>query len=165
MIGLIWSCVSEKLVRRTLTAAGTWSDCIRVLKRRHWGHPIRLLQPGVTMATVSLLHRGERFLLVDTPKTHRAEAVRGRDRNMWVHRQDKIVGLKLWRVKKLPSVSPVVSSCYHVLLINKLDTVDGTSVWRHNKDRMSVVLMDITHNRCPFFLQSNNKMANQVYRT
>lgn len=36
---------------------------------------MRLLQPGVAMATVSLLHSGERFLLVDTPKTHRAEDV------------------------------------------------------------------------------------------
>lgn len=36
---------------------------------------MRLLQPGVAMATVSLLHGGERFLLVDTPKAHRAEDV------------------------------------------------------------------------------------------
>lgn len=34
---------------------------------------MRLLQPRVTMATVSLLHGAERFLSVDTPKTHGAE--------------------------------------------------------------------------------------------
>lgn len=34
---------------------------------------MRLLQPCVTMATVSLLHGAEWFLPVDTPKTHGAE--------------------------------------------------------------------------------------------
>lgn len=84
----------------------------------------------------------------DTQSWGRSEK---RQKHVWVHKQDKIVGLKLWRVKKLPSASPVVGSCYHVLLINKLDTVDGTSMWRHNNDWMSVFLMDIRHNRCQFF--------------
>lgn len=57
----------------TLTAGGTWGDCVGVLKRCDWGHPMRLLQPRVTMATVSLLHGAEWFLPVDTPKTHGAE--------------------------------------------------------------------------------------------
>lgn len=85
----------------------------------------------------------------DTQSWGRSEK---RQKHVWVHKQDKIVGLKLWRVKKLPSVSPVVGSCYHVLLINKLDTVDGTSVWRHNNDKMmSVFLVDIRHNIWQFF--------------
>lgn len=36
---------------------------------------MRLLQPCVAMATVSLLHCAERLLLVDTPKGHGAEVV------------------------------------------------------------------------------------------
>lgn len=56
-----------------LTAGGTWGNGVGVLKRCDRGHPMRLLQSRVTMATVSLLHSAERFLPVDTPKTHGAE--------------------------------------------------------------------------------------------
>lgn len=36
---------------------------------------MRLLQPCIAMATVSLLHCAERLLLVDTPKSDGAEVV------------------------------------------------------------------------------------------
>lgn len=37
---------------------------------------MRLLQPCIAMATVSLFHCAERPLLVDIPKRHRAESYR-----------------------------------------------------------------------------------------
>lgn len=94
-----------------------------------------LLQPGVAMATVSLLHGGERFLLVDTPKAHRAEDVH-RIREEKRERIQRVVGD--W---ELPSASPVVGSRDQMLLVNELDAVDGASVERRQPLQGDVAIL------------------------
>lgn len=84
---------------------------------------MRLLQPRVAMATVSLLHGAEGFLPVDTPKAHRAEGrteMRGGVQNATEEERAKIA--------EAAAASPVVCSRYHVLLVYKLDTIDGAPV-------------------------------------
>lgn len=92
-----------------LTAGGTWGDGVGVLKRCDRGHPMRLLQPRVTMATVSLLHGAEWFLPVDTPKTHGAE---GRAEMRRVQKEGSRTEKNVWRQQMLqlpyPSSAPVI---------------------------------------------------------
>lgn len=121
-------CVTKKTARRTLTARGTWGDGVRVLKRRYWGDPMGLLQPSITMATVGLLHGAEGLLLVDTPERHGAEVVEKnwKGAHEWICEHNEIPGSLT-----TDDVLPVVGSCYHVLLVYELDTVDGAPAGRH----------------------------------
>lgn len=77
---------------------------------------MRLLQPCVAMATVSLLHCAERLLLVDTPKAHRAEVVqkigRKSENDEWTCERREIAeqscdGCKKRRLSH-PSSAPVI---------------------------------------------------------
>lgn len=135
----ICNCTTQKcfLWGMILTAGGTWGDCVGVLKSCDRGHPMRLLQPRVTMATVSLLHSAEWFLPVDTPKTHGAEGRAER-------RVQKEGNLTEEASLKSAAALPVICSRYHVLLVYKLHTINGAPVWEHHF-KMLVVC---AHRRC-----------------
>lgn len=87
---------------------------------------MRLLQPCVAMATVSLLHGAEGFLPVDTPKAHRAEGrteMRG-----GVQKEGNATEEERAKIADTAAASPVVCSRYHVLFVYKLDTINGAPV-------------------------------------
>lgn len=86
---------------------------------------MRLLQPCVTMATMSLLHGAEWFLPVDTPKTHGAE---GRAEMRRVQKEGNVTEKERLKAADAAAALPVVCSRYHVLLVYKLHTINGAPV-------------------------------------
>lgn len=88
---------------------------------------MRLLQPRVTVATVSLLHGTERFLPVDTPKAHGAES-HAKMRRGGVQKEGNANEEERMKAADAAAASPVVCSRYHVLLVYKLDTINGAPV-------------------------------------
>lgn len=124
-------CGNKRLVR--WTAESTWGDGIRVLKRGYWSNPMRLLQPSIPTATMSLFHRTERPLLIDAPQRHRAEGVQKIERGIRKRTMNES-GTRLWRSDNLTvaaaSILPVISSRYHVLLVYELDAINWTAVGR-----------------------------------